>query len=271
VSVKKLDEAKIVALKLAENGRYFGEKVSEKEKSDLFEGIDEMSKTSEFLKKTESSVFDLITDKEFGWVTLNLNYNWFVNSIVYYGLALNAGALPGSIYANNIILALMDVPSHFVFPFLIETKRFGRKGTLAWGMILGGICCLSSTLCLEFAGCDENSMLDILGKVFAYTGKVFVSATFSISYIISGEIYPAELRSNGIGLCSASARVSAMLCPFVLSLAGIFGWLPGVIFSVFGISAGVLSFWLPETRGKRLTSSLEEAKRVLFGGYDQLE
>ena len=271
VAAGKLDEAKRAAFDIAVKGRAFGKPVSEKEKKELFEGIDHMAKASDSLNKTQKTVVDLITDNDFRWVTINLNYNWFVNSIVYYGLALNSGALPGSIYTNNIILALMDVPSHFVFPFLIETKRFGRKGTLAWGLILGGICCLLSTVCLEFAGCDENSVLDTIGKLFAYTGKVFIAATFSISYIIAGEIYPAELRSNGIGLCSASARVSGILCPFVLSLAGIFGWLPGVIFSVFGISAGILSFWLPETRGKRLTTSLIEAKRILFGGYDQLE
>ena len=97
-----------------------------------------------------------------------------------------------------------------------------------------------------------------------------MAATFSIGYIISGEIYPAELRSNGVALCSASARVSGILCPFVLSLAGVQSWLPGVIFSVFGVTAGVFSFWLPETRGKRLTTTLEEAKEVLFEKYSKI-
>ena len=30
-------------------------------------------------------------------VTFNMMFNWFVNSLVYYGLSLNAGALAGNI------------------------------------------------------------------------------------------------------------------------------------------------------------------------------
>lgn len=30
-------------------------------------------------------------------ITLNMMFNWFVNSLVYYGLSLNAGALAGNI------------------------------------------------------------------------------------------------------------------------------------------------------------------------------
>ena len=112
-------------------------------------------------------------------------------------------------------------------------------------------------------GCDGGT-LATLGQVFAYAGKFCLAATFSIDYVITGEIYPAELRSNGIAVCSACARVAGILSPFVLSLADVVSWLPGVLFAVLGISAGVFSFWLPETRGKPLTTTLQEAKRVLF-------
>ena len=41
------------------------------------------------------SPFDLFRRPKMRWITLNMMFNWFVNSLVYYGLSLNSGALAG--------------------------------------------------------------------------------------------------------------------------------------------------------------------------------
>ena len=44
-------------------------------------------------------------------VTFNMMFNWFVNSLVYYGLSLNAGALAGN------ILLVKDINQISVYRF----------------------------------------------------------------------------------------------------------------------------------------------------------
>lgn len=89
------------------------------------------------------SMIDLFKQSRFmTLMTLNLMFNWMVNSITYYGLSLNSAALPTNIYLSNFLYAVIELPSYAVFGFLIETKMFGRKGSLAWALLVGGICTL---------------------------------------------------------------------------------------------------------------------------------
>ena len=42
-----------------------------------------------------ASPWELFRRPKMRWITLNMMFNWFVNSLVYYGLSLNSGALAG--------------------------------------------------------------------------------------------------------------------------------------------------------------------------------
>ena len=136
-SAGKVEEAKIAAVELAQKCR--GAVLNTGEKEELENAIDEMvSGGEDKSEKKSSSIVDVFRDPTMRWVTINLMYNWFVNSMVYYGLALNAGSLPGSDFMNNAINGLMEIPSYMLIPFMLESRFFGRAGTLAWLLILGG-------------------------------------------------------------------------------------------------------------------------------------
>ena len=232
--------------------------------NEIIEQIENNRKAAETAGDKSASFSDLFTNPNIRKITLNLMYNWFVNSMVYYGLALNAGSLPGSDIFNNSINAIMEWPAYIIFPFCIDSKLLGRKGTLGCFLIFGGLCCLASTIALEFQTCEEGDIFETTGQIFAYLGKFALSGTFALDYTYSGEIYPSEIRSVGLSVCSFAARVSGVLSPFVLSLAGLASWLPGSIFSVLGVSAGLLTFLLPETNGNPLLTTVKETEEVYF-------
>ena len=223
-------------------------------------------------QKTRANGLDLFRNKHLLPVTLNLSLNWFTCSLVYYGLGLNAGNLPGSDIFNNFMNGLFEVPAYFTFPYFIDWKKWGRKGTSAIFLILGALFCLSSTIVLELAPCDNDvsaeadskRYLNTVGQVLAYIGKYCYSGTFVIAYTYTAEFYPAEIRSNGVAICSGAARVAGILTPFILGLSDIYTWLPGVIFSVLGVVSGICTFFLPETLGKPLLSTLEQTEKVYF-------
>lgn len=42
-------------------------------------------------------------------ITIIMFYCWFVTSMIYYGLGLNAGSLSGDIFTNNAMYGVFDI------------------------------------------------------------------------------------------------------------------------------------------------------------------
>lgn len=58
-----------------------------------------------------------------------------------------------------------------------------------------------------------------------------VSATFSLVYIYTAEVFPTILRTLGVGVCSLFARIAVIMSPFVASAVS-YQKLPEVRFAV---------------------------------------
>lgn len=169
---------------------------------------------------------------------------------------------------------LFEILASFTFPVLMDSKKLGRIGTQGYFLILGGVCCLISTILLEQATCESPDLTGeqnqvivtqikmesgiIIARILAYIGKFCFAGAFILIFAYTAEFYPAEVRSAGFAVGSFAARISGVSCPFIIALGEIRTWLPGMCFSFFGISAGLLTFLLPETRGRALVSSMKE-------------
>ena len=96
------------------------------------------------------------------------------------------------------------------------------------------------------------------GPYLALLGKMCIAASFKIAYIISGEIFPTSIRTSSMGMVSAMARVGSILSPFIVMVGETLPGFQFTIFAILGLSGGLLSLGLPETKGRRLPSTLDE-------------
>ena len=55
----------------------------------------------------------------------------------YYGLAFEAGTLPGSLYVTSSLLSLADIPGNALYTAMADHPRIGRQRTQVW-LFLGG-------------------------------------------------------------------------------------------------------------------------------------
>ena len=93
-----------------------------------------------------------------------------------------------------------------------------------------------------------------------------MAASFAIVYNFTAELFPTPVRGNAVALGSSAARIGGAISPLVLRLYEWKSYLPGSVMSVLAISAGLLTFLLPETRDKPLPMTFAEADR-LHGNY----
>ncbi|XP_025050711.1 solute carrier family 22 member 15-like isoform X4 [Alligator sinensis] len=144
------------------------------------------------MKTDESApnVLSLVKHPVLRWRTVILMYIWYVCSLVYYGLTLNAGELGGNLYLNVALYGLVEVPAFPLCMFFIEKPWSGRRKTMTSFLIFAGFACIITMLL------PENAGLFFSPTSLALCGKMTVSAAFNIVYIYTSELYPTVLRAG---------------------------------------------------------------------------
>merc|ERR1711872_566708 len=130
-------------------------------------------------------------------------------------------------------------------------ESYGRRFSLAGFMTVSGLSCLAIQV---FTGSSLNSMATSL----ALFGKMCIAASFKVAYILSGEVFATSIRNSAMGLVSGFARVGSILSPFIVMAGETMPGVQFIIFGILGISGGVLSLWLPETKNKPLPETMAE-------------
>ncbi|XP_030612885.1 solute carrier family 22 member 13b [Archocentrus centrarchus] len=181
---------------------------------------------------------------------LIMSYIWFGTSLMYYGLSLNVGSFGLDIYLTQFIFGLVELPARLgSLPVLqLIGRRIGQAGMLCFG----GLACLGILVIPRD--------LPIVITVIAVLGKFSATASFSIVYVYTAELYPTNIRQNGIGLNSMLARVAGILAPLIRLLSAYHYTIPMLIYGVIPIVAGGLCLLLPETRNVELQDSAELTK-----------
>lgn len=250
ISKGRAAEAKVVLEKAA--------KVNKKEVSEeMILQVVELPKTAKDSGK--GNFLDLFRYPNLRRKTLNIFFNWFVNSGVYYGLSLNTGNLGGNDYLNFVISGAVELPAHALTILLLD--RVGRRIPLCAFLLLGGVSLLSTM----FVPAGTTWLL-ICTSMF---GKFCITASYAIIYVLTAEIFPTVVRNVGVGASSMVARIGGALAPFVNLLADQWQPLPLIIFGAMAFAAGTLSLLLPETLNRRLPETIEDGENFGRGSTER--
>lgn len=115
----------------------------------------------------------------------------FCNSLVYYGLGLNAGSLPGNVYVTTFFYGISEIPANLFGIYLMNT--IGRKFTIAFACLFGSACSFICVALIIFEGEWEK-----LGSV-ADTKLVAMFSVFpSIFRIGLGHYTQAAILKSGV-------------------------------------------------------------------------
>ena len=221
-----------------------------------------------FIKKIK----DIFNDK-YWKITLGIWAAWFGVNFAAYGLVFilpfflneldqESSMIKGKQHGllTMMITTMGEASSGILAYFLIETKTFGRKNSLALGQFITGICCFFS-----YAITIRNTFIVICILTIA---RFFGKICFTFAYPLTAEIYPTSIRTTGLGLASAFGRLSACIMPFLLiKIFYINIYYPFLMIFFFSF-LGLLGTWfIPfDTRGRMLDVRniiLEEKKSFI--------
>lgn len=196
------------------------------------------------------NVTDLFKTPNLRKKTILVTYIWVMNAIIYNGLTLNVSNLPVDDYWSFIINGAVELPAYFIVWPLLQT--IGRRWTLASTMMVCGVGCVSAMFIPSeypwFVACAS------------FVGKFGVGSGFAVIYIFAGELYPTVVRAIGMGMSSMVAGSGLLLAPHIVKLGDYMKILPLLIMGLMALTAGICTFFLPETLGAPLPMTIEDAE-----------
>ncbi|XP_047429799.1 solute carrier family 22 member 16 [Mugil cephalus] len=198
------------------------------------------------------SILDLFGSWRMAGRTCTVWAIWFIGSLGYYVFSLGSVNLGGNQYVNLFLAGAVEVPSYLVGCFAMD--RIGRKKTCAPALILAGVACMLIIV--------VPPDIEPLAIALSMTGKFAIAIAFGLIYLYTCELYPTIIRSLAVGSGSMMCRVGSVVAPFCVYLADIWTYLPQLIVGILAFIIGVLTMMLPETLGKPLTTTLEEAESL---------
>lgn len=197
----------------------------------------------------------------------NCLFAWFATSFVYYGMNVTSVTLGGSKYVNFALVNLVELPAIFLAYTLME--RIGRRRVLNVFLCAGSAACIAThfaSAALHGTG-QAAVVLHLVRLALFVVGKGSVTLALTVLYVYTTEMFPTQTRQSFTNACSTVGAIGAMLAPLTPLLAGVWQPIPMFLFAAAALAAGVLALWLPETLGKPMPDTVEEAERLRLADY----
>lgn len=199
--------------------------------------------------------FDIMKHPTLRLHTLIMYFNWFTTAFIMYGLALSWENLTGGLFLNFLIGTILDFPAKTLAMVLV--LKCGRKYPY---MVCQGItgAMFLCTLFIERDVYPSNWPI----VVFALIGNFTTTLCFAILYMYTGELMPTTVRAAGVGSSSLVSKIGGTLSTTVAALADIHPAIPTLIFVSLGLLSAALTWFLPETMGRKMPETIDDVESV---------
>jgi putative MFS transporter len=173
---------------------------------------------------------------------------------------MGALQMVGGASVQVFVVTLFKVPGICVAYLLLRTPQVGHKTSLA--------SLLLATSCTAWAFPEMMDIGFISGAFVSACGlKLSISAAFIITYVFVLEVYPTQVRSTGMALCTMVGRIGSIMSPLVHSYASEHSGHNAYFFCIALctlLAAGTAMFIPMDTKGRPLGEGEDsETSRLL--------
>ena len=235
----KWQSAEKVLLKIA---RWNRKKLSANERMTISAILSRLDRCIDYEKEKSPGICYMISHK-YCKNSVIMTLNWIIVCITCFTLNWNVTKLSGDVFLNSILLTLLgDVAGK---PFVgIALKYCSRRFSLFIFQFLCGVFCIF----LAFL----PSRYELVVISFYMLAMCASNAAFAVVYLITGELYPTNLRTRSMATCSMISRIFGISAAHMSKLACVWKPLPMLILGMPSVLIGCLSYFLPETAKTKL-------------------
>ncbi|CAG9787708.1 unnamed protein product [Diatraea saccharalis] len=241
IAVKKTDEAVKILERVA--------KVNNLPTANIKTDVEAYQNSLDSNNLKKGTILDLIRTPNIRKNIIVMSINWLACSYFFYGVSQYVGQLSGNVFTNVAESAGITLLGSFASIPLM--RAVGRRTI----MIIFNFVSSISLIILIFIPPGHGSV------VCASIGVVTSFIVFVVAYLYCSELFPTVVRNAALGVSSMMARVGSMVAPFVVDLNLNARWLPPLVFALVPLIAGALTFLLPETKGCKLMTTIEEGEQ----------
>ena len=174
----------------------------------------------------------------------------------YYGLSFASTSLSRDIFTNFQLSVAIEIPAYICCLFMID--HWGRRPVLSFCQVFSGLACITCALLMG----SENDSLSLLRLACSLMGKFGEAAAFGLVWLYTAELFPTCLRNRVCGFCALMGRLGGITTIMLDLLKDYWVPAPVMIMGVSATMAGVCAFAFPETAGKKLPDTIEEATHI---------
>ena len=148
--------------------------------------------------------------------TLPLQMIWFSLCFGSYGIltwinSLFVAVHLENIYFNSLLFAFSNLPGNVLSGVLMD--RSGRSAMLIGSILSAAMSLVSFAVFAE--GAENYSMYTTGIVLSACCFQAFTIAAWNTIDCMTSELFPTTVRTTGLGVCTASGRIGAMIAQFV--------------------------------------------------------
>lgn len=206
------------------------------------------------LARHRANPLDLFRTPNIAVKSIIQGFAYFIGAMTFFALYLGAADISGHLYRDYLIVTLIEIPvSLMIMDF---TERFGRKRTVMTSLLIG------SLMCIGIGFTPKHGRVKIARIILAMIGKVSISAYCNSFQTWSVELYPTNIRGEGMGFVQLMSRLGAAAAPWVNKEFNRFH--DGASYIFIGIASFVTYFllcFLPEMKGVPTSDAMEEEDR----------
>ena len=178
------------------------------------------AKLNQTINSSVDSLRKLYSSQLLPRTTLPLQLLWFCLSFATYGITTWINTLfveiqLENIYFNSFLFALSSLPGNIVS--MVYSDRYGRKKMLIGSLIgaASGLVVFATTVYAgsrqENDGQSNTSIQTFVIVVCACAFQAFGTISWNTIDIITAEMFPTNVRSAGMGVCTATGRLGGIL------------------------------------------------------------
>ncbi|XP_064108581.1 organic cation transporter protein-like isoform X1 [Macrobrachium nipponense] len=195
----------------------------------------------------------LFSTPQISIITTVLCWSFFTVSLVFDGLNLSGDIYSADPFLYIILGGLVEVPGYTLSVPVIE--RFGRKIPTAVNYFFCGVVILVVIII--------PANITWLVMTLVLLGKLFITAAYQIIYVYSTELFPTEVRSQGMGLACVCQQAGSVLSPYITTYIGpLCPWVPSVLFGGASLLSGMTTLKLGETLNIPLPDTVADLENV---------